>query len=140
MNHFLRRDGLIIALFVMAFSLSGCVVKTGEVVFDLGRPLNSSEKIYVQYSDGTRSLQEDTVVSDPVNNKITVTTNPDKWTVGAYITNEENISWVPEYDYNFSTVVVTDIDGNLIKPATAADYALLQGTPVRDTDHPGFVS
>ncbi|MEC0264520.1 S-layer homology domain-containing protein [Paenibacillus anseongense] len=132
-KHFSKFNLVLVAtLFVVL--LSGCIIQTGSVVFNIpvGDTLQGSEQVYVRYSDGT-------VEKGPINQSnqtsITVQTNSAKTIVGGYVS-DGNVSWVPNHSYGFNNdLSLTQVSA--LKPTHGADH--VTQVSMTDTSHPGYV-
>lgn len=106
----------IVVLIACSMLLSGCITTSSTATFQLDEALTGSQQIYLRFSDGTTS----NLVSQTGQNTVTLS-NPDgKTIVGAYVT-DGHVSWVPEYSYNFTNVVVPNV--NEAVPSEPADNA-----------------
>jgi hypothetical protein len=129
------KHGLVLVAALMLVLLSGCIIQTDSIIFNIpsGDTLEESEQVYVRYSDGT-------VATGPVNQSnqtsITVPTDSAKTIVGGYVS-DGKVSWVPNYVYGFGNNNVNLSQISVQKPTYAVDHIVQ--VSATDTNHPGYV-
>lgn len=112
----ITKNKWIVVLIAFSMLLSGCITINPTATFQLNEALTGTQQIFLRFSDGTTSNNGSLTEQETV-----TLNNPDgKTIVGAYVT-DGHVSWVPEYSYNFSTVVVPDLNESV--PSEPAEYA-----------------
>ncbi|ULO06746.1 S-layer homology domain-containing protein [Paenibacillus sp. 19GGS1-52] len=115
--------------------LSGCAVNKSTVIINYlnGNP-DSSEQVFLRYSDGT-------VVQAPdpgAGIVATVSTDITKMIVGGYVT-DNNVSWVPNIAYYLDAISVQISKIQETKPTHAVDHVVLAKPIARDSDYKEYV-
>ncbi|WP_195724331.1 S-layer homology domain-containing protein [Paenibacillus monticola] len=104
-----------------------------NIIYSSDKP-GSSEHVFLRYSDGKVVQAPD----DEGASTVTVETYSDKTIVGGYVS-DNHVSWVPDYEYGYSTdVTLSNFQSN--KPAYAVDHVALAKEPELDINHLGFVN